>query len=99
MEQGLQGASAPKSKAPLAQIAPAKATPTVKSTISGNPIIILPSAPNALITIFNCRDFFQNSVFVNPQEAKLKANGVKPAFVEFTHMMKNGSLVVFKVTS
>ena len=39
----------------------------------GTPIIIVPNAPTALLSIFNAREFLENGVYVLPAEAKAKA--------------------------
>lgn len=44
----------------------------------GTPIIIVPNAPTALISIFNARDFFENGTFLLPAEAKAKATSREP---------------------
>ncbi len=45
------------------------------------PIIIVPAAPTALITMFNVRDFLQNSAFIPTSEIKKKTSSSKESSI------------------
>ncbi|KAI9278285.1 RNA polymerase II accessory factor [Phascolomyces articulosus] len=60
------------------------------------PLIIVPSAPTAKITLFNVKKFLENSIFEDART--FRAQGMKkPEYVTVERVKRNGQVVVYDI--
>lgn len=63
----------------------------------GMPIIIVPAAPTAMMSMFNVKDFLQESRFVPTTDAKTAAGGVKASTITLEKQNDQGKPISYQV--